>query len=141
MSCQPAFRSVSAVEAERAFVRDEAEEKNNEANESPTDRNSFRSSLSIHWLPEPARVPPRPLLCDKHGIERVDGTGSGPQPVFVLPELCLSGCLSVQSLLYHMMLSDCIKFVLVLKHAPPVRRYHVRHETRGAQCSQSGGRG
>jgi len=72
MSCQPAFRSVSAVEAERAFVRDEAEEKNNEANESPTDRNSFRSSLSIHWLPEPAPVPPRPLLCDKHGIERVD---------------------------------------------------------------------
>jgi hypothetical protein len=32
---------IRAVEAERAFVRDEAEEKNNEANEPPTDRDSL----------------------------------------------------------------------------------------------------
>lgn len=38
---RPFALRVRPVEAERAFVRDEAEEKNNEANEPPTDRNSL----------------------------------------------------------------------------------------------------
>jgi len=38
---RPFALRIRAVEAERAFVRDEAEEKNNEANEPPTDRNSL----------------------------------------------------------------------------------------------------
>jgi len=44
-------------------------------------------------------VPPRPLLCDKHGIERVDSIRVWEDKRYqALVELSLYGCLSVQPL-------------------------------------------
>jgi len=45
----------SFTKPEPAFVRDEAEEKNNEANESPTDRHSDRGIVSSITTAESAR--------------------------------------------------------------------------------------
>jgi len=138
-SCQPSFHSVSAVEAERAFVRDEAEEKNNEANESPTGRHSFRSTLSINSGCQNLLESRLVLFC-------VTSTGlkgwTGPDLVhkqcsFCLSSVCMAVCGFSRCVSYHMIDSDCLNFVSVLKHASPVCRSHVRHETRGAQCSQS----
>jgi len=76
--CQPTVRSVSEPpEAEPAFVRDEAEEKNNGANESPTVRHSDRSIVSSIISAESASSRLVLFCVNKHGIDRVDGSSAG----------------------------------------------------------------